>query len=235
VTEVELTISGRRKEPGAFRLAFTLALAGMLSGLGLASAYQITKPTIDANKARELRLGVFRVVPGSSRLRMLALRDGALVPIDVEERPGEASVYAAFDEAGAFMGYAIVGSGPGFQDTIGVLYGYEPSERLVIGMHILQSRETPGLGDKIFKDEDFIANFADLSIEPEIILTKKGRSAPNEVDAITGATISSAAVVKIINAANERWLELLPAPGEVPPPSPPAEVEADGAGEGGEP
>ena len=33
-----------------------------------------------------------------------------------------------------------------------VLYGYRPADRKVIGMWILDSRETPGLGDKIYKD-----------------------------------------------------------------------------------
>ncbi len=65
-------------------------------------------------------------------------------------------------------------------------------------MEILDSRETPGLGDKIYKDAAFVANFASLSVDPEIVAVKKGnKSAPNQIDAITGATISSKAVVKI--------------------------------------
>jgi len=75
---------------------------------------------------------------------------------------------------------------------------------------ILESRETPGLGDKIYKDADFVANFRSLSVEPEILAVKKGtKSAANEVDAITGATISSKAVVRIINEGNAKWLPRL--------------------------
>lgn len=225
MTEVDLTISGRPQQPGSARLILTLAVAAALSGFALAGAYQITKPMIDANKARMLREGVFKVVPGSSRLAMLAVRDGALVTVP-EAAPGEQIVYAAYDDAGDFLGYGLVGSGAGFQDTIRVLYGYDPAERNVIGMHILESRETPGLGDKIFKDEAFIRNFDALSIEPEIVLVKDDPSGANEVDAITGATISSRAVVKIINAANEQWLPLLPEPGAEPPaPEPTGEDE----------
>jgi electron transport complex protein RnfG len=73
-------------------------------------------------------------------------------------------------------------------------------------MEILESRETPGLGDKIYKDLSFVSSFESLSIDPEIRALKKGkRSAPNEIDAITGATISSKAVVRIINEANQLW------------------------------
>ena len=76
----------------------------------------------------------------------------------------------------------------------------------MVGMEILQSRETPGLGDKIYKDADFVASFNDLSADPQIVTVKKGAgSAANEVDAITGATISSKAVVQIINRGNQRW------------------------------
>jgi electron transport complex protein RnfG len=50
-------------------------------------------------------------------------------------------------------------------------------------------------------------------VDPEIVAVKKGtKTQPNQVDAITGATISSKAVVRIINEANQRWLERLSDP-----------------------
>ncbi|MHC4947546.1 MAG: FMN-binding protein [Planctomycetota bacterium] len=223
MTDVELTVSVGRPDPRPTRLVATLAVAGMLSGLVLAGAYQVTRPVIVANKARELRLGVFEVVPGAAALRKVAARDDALVPVDGEAAPGEATIHAAYGDDGGFLGWAIAGDGPGFQDTIEVLYGYDPRERRVTGMRILASRETPGLGDKIFKDEAFVATFESLAIDPRIELVKDGRDADHEVDAITGATISSQAVVRIINEANDRWLPLLPPTGSEPPaPEPPA-------------
>jgi len=117
-----------------------------------------------------------------------------------------------------FVGYAMPAAGPGFQDTIAILYGYKPGEKLVVGMEVLESRETPGLGDKIYKDAEFVGAFSALSIEPEIVAVKKGtKSKPNEIDAITGATISSKAVVRIINEAHTAWSAQLPAPGAEPP------------------
>jgi electron transport complex protein RnfG len=79
-------------------------------------------------------------------------------------------------------------------------------------MEVLESRETPGLGDKIIKDETFVANFRDLAVTPELVAVKKRRTRDNEVDAISGATISSNAVVRIINQSNARWLVRLPEP-----------------------
>ncbi len=218
MSEVELTISaGAKKEASGLRLVATLTIAGMISGLALAGVYQITEPIIAANDARALNEAVFKVVPGAQKMQKLVLRDGALIAVGENEAVGDDPViYGAYDDAGAFMGYAIENQGPGFQDTIRLLYGYDPVQKRVIGMEILESRETPGLGDKIFKDQDFVANFSALAVEPEIVVIKGDVEADNEVDAITGATISSKAVVKIINAGNTRWLEQLPAPGNEP-------------------
>ena len=126
------------------------------------------------------------------------------------EEKGQEAVFGGYDEDGKLVGYAIPGAGPGFQDIVSLLFGYLPDVRKVVGMEILESRETPGLGDKIYKDLEFVANFHDLAIDPEIVAVKKGRkAAPNEVDAITGATISSKAVVRIINESKRVWASRL--------------------------
>jgi electron transport complex protein RnfG len=173
-------------------------------------------PTITAYKAKMLREAVFEVLPGITNMQRLVLQGDRLVHKDKDEK-GEEAVFGGYDAEGRLVGYAIPSAGPGFQDTIALLYGYRPAERKVVGMEILQSRETPGLGDKIYKDAVFVANFDALSIDPQIVAVKKGtKSGANEVDAITGATISSKAVVRIINKGNQRWLERLPMPGEAP-------------------
>ncbi len=203
--------------PSSLRLVLTLAIAGLISGIAIIGIYESTLPTITANKARELREAVFKVLPGVSDMQQLVYRDGELVATE-ERRKDEQAVYGGYDREGDFVGYAIPAAGPGFQDTIGLLYGYAPNEQLVRGMEVLESRETPGLGDKIYKDADWVGSFSALSIDPNIVAVKKGTSArPNEIDAITGATISSKAVVRIINEAHAEWSQRLPAAGAEPP------------------
>jgi electron transport complex protein RnfG len=190
-------------EPSALRLILTLGLAGLLSGLIIVVAYRATQPSITAYQAEQLRLAVFKVLPGVTRIQRMVYQDGHLA---ASEDADKQAVYAGYDAANRFVGYAIPGEGPGFQDTIRLLYGYLPDSKTVVGMEILDSRETPGLGDKIFKDAAFVANFKNLKIDPMIVAVKKGRkAAPNEIDAITGATISSKAVARIINQANALW------------------------------
>ena len=202
--------------PSSLRLILTLAIAGLVSGIAIIGIYESTLPTITANKARELREAVFKVLPGVSKMQALVHRDGRIVVVDAPDKD-EPVVYGGYDDQGEFVGYAMPGAGPGFQDTIALLYGYRPGEKLVVGMEILESRETPGLGDKIYKDMDFVDEFSALSVEPEIVAVKQGTgSAPNEVDAITGATISSKAVVRIINETHGAWATQLPPPGSEP-------------------
>ena len=208
----------------------TLAIAGLISGIAIIGIYESTLPTITANKARELREAVFKVLPGVSQMQQLVYRNGELVAAEDREQ-GEQAVYGGYNEQGVFVGYAIPGAGPGFQDTIALLYGYTPQRKLVLGMEVLESRETPGLGDKIYKDADFVGAFGALSIEPKIVAVKKGKkSQANEIDAITGATISSKAVVRIINETHTTWSERLPRAG-----SEPQLGEAESAGTGDRP
>jgi electron transport complex protein RnfG len=149
-------------------------------------------------------------------MQALVYRDDELVVVQEPDKD-EPVVYGGYDEQSDFVGYAVPAAGPGFQDTIAILYGFKPDTRRVVGMEVLESRETPGLGDKIYKDMDWVNEFKSLDTEPEIVAVKKGtKTASNQVDAITGATISSKAIVRIINEAQAQWAGQLPPAGAEP-------------------
>ena len=159
-----------------------------------------------------MKAAVLRVLPGTETVSTLVERDGALAPHEDSSAvvaPGE-GVFAGFARDGSLTGYAVPADGPGYMDTVSLIYGFDVGRRLVLGMQVLDSRETPGLGDKIIHDEQFHANFGDLEVEPTIVPVKRGaKTRPNEVDCITGATISSEAVVAIINGSWQEWQPLL--------------------------
>ena len=193
----------QEKEPSSFLLIGTLGVAGFISGLVLVSVFLFTKPIIERNKAEALRQAIFKVLPRTVSFKTYTLRDGALTEVDKAD--GEV-IFLGLDSSDQMTGFAISDKEPGFQDLVGVIYGYDPTERIVIGYEVLDCKETPGLGDKIFKDVAFVANFEALATAPEIILVKKGeKRQPNEVDAITGATISSRTVVKLLNRSLAKW------------------------------
>jgi electron transport complex protein RnfG len=198
--------------PNPLRLVATLSAAGLAAGLVLVGVYLPTKPLIDHHRAEAMKAAVLRVLPGTESVAALVSRDGSLVP---HEEPsavvatGE-GVFAGFTGAGDLVGYAVPAAGPGYMDTVALIYGFDVERRTVLGMQVLESRETPGLGDKIIHDEAFHANFGALEVEPEIVPVKRGAKVrPNEVDCITGATISSEAVVSIINGSWQEWLPRL--------------------------
>jgi hypothetical protein len=70
-------------------------------------------------------------------------------------------------------------------------------------MKVLENKETPGLGDKIVKDSAFVSEFVGAAAPLEGVKAGSGDGDPSEVDMITGATISSRAVIDIINARLE--------------------------------
>lgn len=203
------------EEPGSFRIVATLAVAGVLSGFILVGAFLVTQPRIQANQAARLQAAVFRLLPGAERMTPLVVRDGRLEPYQAREKelPAEEAVFAGYDAQGMLLGYAVPAEGSGFVDTIRLLYAFDPRRRVIVGLEILESKETPGLGDKIIANPAFHASFEALAVEPEVVLQKRGPpQAPNEVDAISGATISSDAIVKILNRSVARWLPLIGAP-----------------------
>jgi electron transport complex protein RnfG len=84
---------------------------------------------------------------------------------------------------------------------------------------VLESKETPGLGDKIEKDANFLANFGNLDVSLTDDLTQlKNKVVPVnhgtksnqwEVEGITGATISSRAIGNIIGNSSQHWVPLI--------------------------
>ena len=133
--------------------------------------------------------------------------------------PTHRVVHAGYDENGSLVGVAIQAQGMGYQDVIRILYGYDPARDAIIGMQVLASKETPGLGDKIEKDPAFLANFdaLDVSLAPDrhsiqhpIEAVKSGeKSQPWQIDGITGATISSKAIAGMLRESSAQWVPII--------------------------
>jgi electron transport complex protein RnfG len=115
-----------------------------------------------------------------------------------------------FDGAGKRLGAAVTAQEPGFQEEVLLMIGFEPSSGTLIGFKVLDEKETPGLGDKIERDTSFVSQFAGRIVPLRGVKTRNATD-PNQVQTITGATISSRAVIRIINHAVEQWQPLLAA------------------------
>jgi len=182
------------------RLIVALGAAGLLAGLALVGVYALTLPTIQAEQARALQEAIFQVLKGAEAIEAIEVEDETL-PED------DRVAYAGRGTDGQLIGYAIPAQGSGFMDTIKVLYGYDPETRTIIGFEVLDSRETPGLGDRIKFDPVFLSNFEALEVEAGIATAKPGeKNAGNQIETISGATISSKAVATMLDVSTQRWM-----------------------------
>jgi electron transport complex protein RnfG len=205
--------------PRAWHMIRALGGIGILCSLLIVMTFQATLPVITRKKAEALERAIFNVLPGAVERATFEIDDGGRLTRVEGEAAGERLIFAGYDEGGNLIGVALEAAGQGFQDVIRLIYGYDPEREQVIGMEVLESKETPGLGDKILKDDDFLANFAALDaalsedgarLRHPIESVKKGRKQhPWQIDGITGATISSVAVADIIRASAERTLPVL--------------------------
>lgn len=110
------------------------------------------------------------------------------------------------EEGGAVIAYVYKTSGRGYDpEPVEVLTGIG-IEGSVLGIKVMKQSETPGLGSLI-QDEDFISRFRDRSIESLLQVVKSAPSNDNEVQALSGATASSAAVVSAVNVAITHYRE----------------------------
>lgn len=175
-------------------LCFGALLAGMQIALG---------PTIEANKINETLERVPVLVFGAAHATELSQSGMAIDPFTVGvEKAGKTVRYNVYETKsdGKLAGWVVKTAGQGYADKIEMLIGLDPKIEKITGIFVLDQKETPGLGNKIVTDEWRSQFLAKSTAQP--LATVKGKaSAGNEIDAITGATISSKAVTDIINAA----------------------------------
>lgn len=193
------------------RLVGTLAGAGAFAGLLIVLVFGWAQPRIAAHQAGVLADAVGEVLGAPARTERLWVVDGEIVtnlPAGADSSKAE-RVWAGYDAAGRRVGFAVLGAEPGFADVITLLFGYDPAEKRVLGMKVLDNKETPGLGDKIVKDTAFVGGFRGARGPLAGVKPGAGRGAEQEVDLITGATISSRTVVEIINHRMEKVGPLL--------------------------
>ena len=204
--------------PSSGKLIGTLGVIAMISGFLVVLVYEYTRPIIAENRREAIERAVFQVVPGATERRDLVVNNEGVFPADSGRRGTPA--YAAYDEGGTLRGIAAGAAAQGYAGIVQLLFGYDPKCQCITGFSVLKMAETPGLGDKIRTDENFLANFESPGLDARlnaqhnalanpIVVVKHGtRQHPWEIDAISGATVTSKAVGKALNKASQ---EMLPA------------------------
>ena len=205
-------------EVSSARMIMTMAGIGIISGILLVTSYVGTLPTIQRNKAEALERAIFEVVPGATSKVTFTVDGDTLRVVNANEKARE-KYYAAYNDEGDLVGVAVEAQGQGFADIIKILYGYSPACQCVVGMKVLETKETPGLGDKIEKDPVFVSNFdaLDVRLGPDgqapanpVVFAKRGQKTEAwQIEGITGATISSKAITNIMHSSSAHVVALL--------------------------
>jgi len=178
------------------RMILVLTSVGLISGGFLAGVANLTGERIAINKQKEIEEAITRIVP-RARQNLMVYTEEDLV------------VYLGKNDQGAPAGYAVKATGIGFQDKITLMFGMDTEMTRILGLTILEQRETPGLGAKITDQDAFLRFWENRDIAAPLVLRKPPAGTPEElaageVNAITGATISSEKVLDIVNLSLEK-------------------------------
>ncbi len=153
-----------------FKFGFILGIICVVAAGLLAGANYLTKPKILAQALAEENAGLKAVLPGTDKFE--AVKDQE-----------EVLYYKGYDSNGKLVGFAFKAIGKGYSSLVETLVGMLKDGRIT-AIKILSQNETPGLGSRI-TEANFTGRF-------------KGVSSLKGVEAITGATISSKAVISSV-------------------------------------
>jgi electron transport complex protein RnfG len=197
----------------------TLGLVAALSGFLVVLAHHLTMPLIEENRRIAIERALFKVIPGAVSRRDFQLTADGIEPLGETLPTQGMHLYAGYNEEGALAGVALEAAAQGYQDVIRVLFSYDPACECIRGMEVLKMAETPGIGDKIAKDPVFLQNFEALDARLDdaggglanaIVSVKTGTKSESwQIDAISGATISSKAVARMLNDTAQQALPVI--------------------------
>lgn len=167
------------------RMILVLTGVSVICGFVLSLTFDLAKPLIADNENKYIEQSISAIAPGCGRVK--------------EKTYGKKTVYELFDSQDSLMGYAYLTEGQGYQGKIKIIFAMDPGLSRILGMEVVDSVETPGLGARI-REPFFKDQFRDLQAASPIECVKSADPADNRIQAITSATVSSKAVVSIINS-----------------------------------
>jgi Na+-translocating ferredoxin:NAD+ oxidoreductase subunit G len=189
-------------------MVLILGLVGATAGYCLATVKDLTDPIIEArilNEKVKPGLEVFfrDIAPDND-----AIADRVIVDLGRDER-GRArrlTVFPAMKD-GKLVAAALRTSAGGFGGSLEVMTALDLREDRLLGVRTLSQSETKGLGARVANDEEpFITQFPGLPWRAGLSLRADG----GQVEAITGATISSKALTSAVDGAGKLLQERLP-------------------------
>ncbi|SHF11143.1 RnfABCDGE type electron transport complex subunit G [Clostridium fallax] len=177
------------------KLGIILLIITSIAGFCLSIANGATKDIIAENsKVNKEDLKI--VLPGADKIKDAGVEFSD--PIN--------EVYEAY-KGSEMVGYVIKVTSKGFHGPVDIMVAISKDDKLT-GIKILSQSETPGVGAKVAEDK-FTSRFKNIPIRNGVKMVKKAPSKDNEVESISGATISSNAVGKGVSEAVKFYMQTI--------------------------
>ena len=178
------------------RMVVALVAVAVVAVLFLGLTDMVTREPIAAAQKEALNRALVQVLPEHSN-------DPLADAFDVEIQGATERFFPGRDKAGSITSLAWETSAPdGYSGTIRILMGVFP-DGAVHAIRITDHRETPGLGDGITKNSDWINSFIGKRLGTAHWAVKKDGG---DFDQFTGATITPRAVVKAVKKGLEMFM-----------------------------
>lgn len=201
-----------KRDSMAYTVGFTFVVC-VFFVFFLALANELTKERVAANRRLAERRAVLAALglpdPGPGGVDSAYESQVALVAADAAGAPAE--LYRA--GSGAEARYAMKASGPGLWGGISLMLAVDASVGRIVGLEILSQNETPGLGGRI-AEPWFTAQFRGEALKSGAVRVRQGGGSGDpdpgngELDAVTGASLTSAAVERIVNGGLAAFVAL---------------------------
>lgn len=190
-----------------------LLVITLVAGLALSAVNEITKEPI-AKAEETARLEAYETVFPNAEFEtpqdLDALLEGGQAAIDSAGLSGctVSDILYANDANGNRIGYVVAAVSPsGYGGDISVAVGIDSKTNTVTGFSVLSNSETAGLGAKC-TDDEFTSQFKGKEAT-SIEYVKGGGAAGNQIDAISGATVTTNAVTEAVNSALTVYADVL--------------------------
>lgn len=193
-----------------FKNVLVLTIITVVAGFLLGYVYDITKGPIKASEERNLQIALKEVFPEANDFEKVDeanVNQGneVLKNESFEQETINNSFYAK-DGSGKIIGKVIdLTTSNGYGGDINIILGIQ-SDGTINGMEVLSLSETPGLGMRA-DDPEFEDQFDGKNVA-SIVYTKNGATNDYEIDALSGATITTNAVTNAVNAGLKYFHEV---------------------------
>ncbi len=177
------------------RESWLLLFCSFSFGLMLAATNAAWSGKVEQNKINKIKNLMSNLLPDANNFEPVLD-----VEVDLGKgRKATSQIFKAFSDKGECTGWSFKVEGSGFADKIELIVAVDAAFEKMAGYNVLYAAETPGFGDKI-KQDFFRSQFGGAPAGGfELSKTGDSKTIDNRIVAISGATVSSTAVVNALN------------------------------------